>query len=172
MPTSSWTRRPWNQRRKKELSAFLGGLRTLPRPLISASWKRGWKKPRSTWQSKCMWQRLRDLCLQGNHCSGEWSKIRKTLQQLCREAFLSVLAAEKCFCLLSSLLLFIWPSLLVKNEVFYTVFVMWQTVYSTATINIVYFNELQRYEDLALRSNICCNIFRSALFACSCCCKT
>lgn len=123
-PTSSWTRLPWNQRRKEQLLASPGGLRTPPRPLISASWKRGWKKPRSTWQSKCVWQRLRDYT-GGNHSSGEWSRIRKTFQQLCREAFSSVLAAEKRFCLLSSLLLFIWPSLLVKNEVLYTAFVLW-----------------------------------------------
>ncbi len=49
MPTSSWTKRPWNRRRKRQLSASLGGLRTPPHPLTLASWRRGWREPRSTW---------------------------------------------------------------------------------------------------------------------------
>lgn len=48
MPTSSWTKLPWSQRRKEPLSASLQASRTRPRPPTSAFWRRDWRKPRST----------------------------------------------------------------------------------------------------------------------------
>lgn len=86
MPTTSWTRRPWNQRRKEQLSASPVGLRTLPHPLISASWRKAWRKPRSIWHS--------NMCVEETIVIPLELKISKPLQRLSREAFSSVLAAE------------------------------------------------------------------------------
>lgn len=71
MPTSSWTKQPWNQRRKEQVSVSLVGLRTPPHPLISVSWRRDWRKPRSTWHS--------NFCVEEMMVVPLGTKIRKTL---------------------------------------------------------------------------------------------
>lgn len=160
MPTFSWTKRQWNQRRKEQVSASLVGLRTPPHPLISASWRRDWRRPRSTWLSNFCVEEMRVIPL--------GTKIRKTLphvDKLSRQ----LLAAGKHFCLLSSLFLFISASLSVRK--FYILYLYCGKqkyreilpLKPILTVGRVYFKVMLCFLHWAY-----VNTFTSTLSACSC----